>query len=483
MNKRLLGPISVCLTAASLSLARGEPPARFPLGATLPPVAEPSAPVGPAPTAAPQPTLPNQKTTVAQQPAAPAQAPATDTGTRLPNRLMPIPDGATADVGPAPGSNNPLPVGGAAAPARPKVDLKDDHIGPVDRYWLRGEYLYWWIRNGPLRVPLLMAGDPITFPLGLSDLNYDGQSGGRLTGGLWLDDLHQYGVEASAFALNRGTVSQAVSSDANGNPALARPILAASVPGAVPTPTGIIIAAPGVLSGGMSLSSSSRLWGAEANFVRNLFDDLHLSGSLLFGFRYLSLEEDLEITQTSTVISPVNLDGLLNPLAGFSNPGTFVDSFRTQNYFYGGQIGGRLGWRGGIWAVDVETKVALGTNHEAVNILGTNTLAGATQSSSGGFLALATNSGKQAANWFVVVPEVCVQVGCQLNSHWRAHVGYDFLYMNSVVRAGAQVNPTVNPGFLPPAPLFPAGPREPAPLLRQNDFWAHGITAGVTFTY
>jgi hypothetical protein len=231
----------------------------------------------------------------------------------------------------------------------------------------------------------------------------------------------------------------------------------------------------------MSISSTSRLWGAETNVVRNLCDELHLSGSLLFGVRYLSLEENLQVNQTTTAIG--NLDGLLTPFGTFTNPGTVVDSFRTQNYFYGGQIGGRVGWRGGIWAVDVETKVALGTNHEAVNILGSTTPAGATQSISGGFLALATNSGHQAANWFVVVPEVGVQVGCQLSQHWRAQVGYDFLYINSVVRPGAQVNTTVNPGFLPPVPLVPAGPREPQPPFRQSDYWAHGITAGVTFTY
>ncbi len=478
MKKRLLGPISVCLTAASLSLARGEPPARFPLGATLPPVADQNGTPATSFATAQQPAPSTQKPAADQKPA--------DTGAPPPNRLTPIPNGTTTEAAPVP-SNGGIPGGPVGTPGgrvRPKVDLKDDHIGPVDRFWFRGEYLHWWTRNGPLRSPLLITGDSSgTVLLGNSDLDYGGQSGGRLTAGLWLDDLHQLGIEASAFALNRPTVSQAVSSDANGNPALARPFLSASVPGANPTPSALTIAAPGLLTGGMSISSSSRLWGTEANFVRNLFDDLHLSGSLLFGFRYLSLEEDLQINQTSNVIAAGNLDGLLSPFVGFASPGSVSDSFRTQNYFYGGQIGGRLGWRQGIWAVDVETKVALGTNHEAVNILGSTTPAGAMQSIPGGFLALAPNSGHQAANWFVVVPEVGVQVGCQLSRHWRAQVGYDFLYINSVVRPGNQVNPTVNPGFVPPAPLVPAGPREPQPVFRQSDYWAHGITAGVTFTY
>ncbi len=466
MKKRLLGPIAVCVTAASLSVVRAEPPGRLFLGG--PAVDQNGSPAA----------------VVARQPSAPAQGPASDTGTPPANRLAPIPNGTTPDASSTPGNGTAAPAGARVATTggttRPKVDLKDDHIGPVDRLWFKGEYLYWWTRNGPLRAPLLVDGNG-TVLLGNSDIHYDGQSGGRLTAGLWLDDLHQLGVEASAFALNRPTVSQAASSDANGNPPLGRPILAATVLGGTPPPFTVPVALPGALAGGMSISSSSRLWGAETNFVRNLFDELHLSGSLLFGVRYLSLEENLQIGQTSTAIG--NLGGLLTPFGTFTNPGTVVDSFRTQNYFYGGQFGGRVGWRGGIWAVDVETKVALGTNHEAVNILGSTTPAGAGQSLSGGFLALSTNSGHQAANWFVVVPEVGVQVGCQLSRHWRAQVGYDFLYINSVVRPGNQVNTTVNPGFLPTGPLVPAGPREPQPVFRQSDYWAHGITAGVTFTY
>lgn len=465
MKKRLLGPIAVCVTAASLSVARAEPPGRLFLGATAPPSGPPSV-------------------AVARQPAAPTQAPAADTGTPPPNRLAPIADGTTSEASPAPANGTAAPAGArvetTGGTTRPKVDLKDDHIGPVDRLWFKGEYLHWWTRNGPLRAPLLVNGSG-TVLLGNSDIHYDGQSGGRLTAGIWLDDLHQLGVEASAFALNRPTVSQAVSSDANGNPPLGRPILAATVVGGAPTSFTVPVALPGALAGGMSITSNSWLWGAETNFVRNLFDELHLSGSLLFGVRYLSLEENLQIGQTSTVID--GFSGLVTPFGTFGNSATVVDSFRTQNYFYGGQVGGRLGWRGGIWAVDVETKVALGTNHEAVNIQGSTTPAGAGQSLSGGFLALSTNSGHQHANWFVVVPEVGVQVGCQLSRHWRAQVGYDFLYINSVVRPGNQVNTTVNPGFLPPVPPLPAGPREPQPLFRQSDYWAHGITAGVTFTY
>lgn len=470
MNKRVIGPISVCLTVAGLALARGEAPAPFP----LPETNSPTAARFQTPPAAPDDKLkpvPTEKGNEGGQ-------------VQPPNSLTAPRVGAASTEGMS------GPAAGVAQ--RPKVDLKDDHIGPVERFWARGEYLFWWTKTGPLPVPLAATGpvDPLALPstilLGNGDLDYKGRSGGRVTAGVWLDDLHHLGFEGGGFLLERPTLHQTVSSNASGFPVLARPILGTEIVGMNGVPAAVPFAFPGVLSGSLTVSSASRFWGAEANFTRNLIDEANWTFNLSFGFRYLSLDENLFIDQTANVLAPLFPLGIPNPVSTI--PGSTLavsDGFSTQNNFYGAQIGGRVGWRKSIWTVDVDTRVAFGPNHEALNVSGTTRLTQpglGTQNLTGGLLALAPNIGHQSTNWFVVVPEVGAQVGCQLTRHIKIQAGYNFLYINSVIRPGDQVNPNVNRTLLPTSTVQ-FGPREPAPLFRQTDFWAHGITAGVTFTY
>jgi hypothetical protein len=42
----------------------------------------------------------------------------------------------------------------------------------------------------------------------------------------------------------------------------------------------------------------------------------------------------------------------------------------------------------------------------------------------------------------------------------------------------------VNPLLVPTSGLIGrGGPNEPRPLFRQDDFWVHGINAGITYRY
>src|SRR6202040_2758039 len=88
-------------------------------------------------------------------------------------------------------------------------------------------------------------------------------------------------------------------------------------------------------------------------------------------------------------------------------------------------------------------KVALGATHEVVDIHGATVLtspAGATVVTPAGFLASESNSGHFTRDVFAVVPELGINVGCQITRHLRASVGYTFLYWSSVVRPGGQVD-------------------------------------------
>src|SRR5438067_2351081 len=106
------------------------------------------------------------------------------------------------------------------------------------------------------------------------------------------------GFEASVFFLDQHGPHVTTQSDPGGNPVLARPFF--NVLSGVPDVS--VVAAPGLFSGGVAISSPSLLWGAEANFVWNPFASTCNWPELLIGFRYADLEEQLNIDQSTTVL-------------------------------------------------------------------------------------------------------------------------------------------------------------------------------------
>ncbi|HNL54844.1 MAG TPA: BBP7 family outer membrane beta-barrel protein [Turneriella sp.] len=95
--------------------------------------------------------------------------------------------------------------------------------------------------------------------------------------------------------------------------------------------------------------------------------------------------------------------------------------------------------------------------------------------------------------FFAFVPEVNFNVGYQFTNHFKMFVGYDFLYWSKVLRAGDQIDTTVNLAGIPYAPqpgqrdadgnVIPAGANRPTVLLRETDFWAQGISLGMLWTW
>src|SRR5262249_218643 len=147
-----------------------------------------------------------------------------------------------------------------------------------------------------------------------------------------------------------------------GSPGLERPVINA-LTGA---PASVLVSLPATFAGGVAFTSESRMWGAEATFVRNLASDCHFHADLLFRFRFLDLEENLNVGQTSLVLGGSGIGpapGVPFPgTSGFNGPGSVFalsDSFSTRNQFYGGQVGARAGWRYGLWSLDVHGKVGL----------------------------------------------------------------------------------------------------------------------------
>jgi hypothetical protein len=337
--------------------------------------------------------------------------------------------------------------------------------------WGSASYLSWHIKNSQLP-PLVSTGSAFADRPGAlgqtgtvvvyGDRAVDNgtRSGGLFTVGYWFNRCHSLGVDASYLTLETGRVAFAASS--GGDPILARPFYDARAGREAAT----TVSFPGRQTGSIATSLASGLWGAEANLRHEMFAGGWYSASVLAGFRYLQLDESLDVLQRSTSPSPALA---LQPVTTQS-----LDSFRTRNSFFGGQLGldGGLAW----WrlSVDVVGKLALGSTQEVAVIKGNAVATALTTRApavlAGGVLALPSNIGHHSRDQFTVAPEVGVNVGFMFNQHLRATVGYTFLYTSEAWRPADQVDRVLNAT----RPLFPS---------RDTDFWAQGVNVGVEFRY
>lgn len=378
---------------------------------------------------------------------------------------------------------------GVPVSTAPVIDFRPQDTGSAYRIWGQAEYLLWWVKNAQLPVPLVTTGDPNDgFPLvnsagaigqpgtrvlfGGSDAGFGAFSGMRFTLGGWLNREHVVGIEGSGFLLERRTNQFAAGSDALGNPPLYLPAFDVQA-GAE---RAVQIADPlRQFSGDVFVTSTLQLWGAEFNGVLNVWRRPGLEVTLLAGFRYADLTENLQIHNTT------------NDLL-FFNTTVLNDQFGTRNQFYGGQVGGRVSWQRDRLSVDVTGKVALGATHQVVNIQGDITQsdpgAFAPGTFPGGLYAQPTNIGRRTANEFTVLPAVELKLGYQITPRLRASAGYDFMYWNQVVRPGNQIDRNINQSQ---SPIFGGGalvgPASPTPLFNRTDFWAHGANFGLEFRY
>jgi hypothetical protein len=207
--------------------------------------------------------------------------------------------------------------------------------------------------------------------------------------------------------------------------------------------------------------------------------DCRCSLDVLVGYRYLSLCDNVAITENLTATDPAAT------VAPLGTNLVLADHFHTANYFNGGDIGlaGALRWN--AWTLEATARVALGTTYERVDINGATSInvpGFPPVTSPVGFLALSSNSGLFTRNVFAVVPETRLRLAYDINARTRIYLGYSFLYWSRVARAGDQIDLGVNPGLLAPAVLG-ASPLRPAFNFNGTSFWAQGIDIGLAFRF
>ena len=338
-------------------------------------------------------------------------------------------------------------------------------------FWAEAEYLYWQTKGD--RLPALVTtgvtgvlGAPGTSVLfGQSTVNEDWRSGVRVRAGYWLDPTRNMGIEAHFFGLENASTNFFASS--SGTPLLARPFFNTTIN----AQDAMLIAAPGIAAGQVSANETSRLLGAGIAFRKQLCEACALGPIAgIVGYRYVHLRDELGIS------SSINAAQLATAFAA-------SDQFETRNDFHGLDLGVTGLIASGPWRFEWLAKVALGATFTNIAVNGSTTISagGITTTAPGRLLALPTNMGNFNNERLSVVPELDARISYQFSPQLRAVVGYNFMYWTGVVRPGGVIDTTVNPTQIPPGTLV--GTARPAPKADTSDFWAHGVSVGLAYSF
>jgi hypothetical protein len=365
--------------------------------------------------------------------------------------------------------------------------------------WFFAEYLNWGIKDSHLP-PLVTTGgamgmgilgmpDTATLLGSGSQLNKGSFNGGRFGMGLWFNDCHTIGLDGSIMFLDQHRDS--FSAGSLGTAFLGVPFIDAGFRGtgaiSPPFPNIDLVAAPTGVMGRVSVSQATRLGGADANVRWHLCDGSLCCGccyqvDLLGGFRYAELRDSLTISEM--IMVPV---GTVTPTGRTSGTFQIMDQFKTNNQFYGGQIGSEAEFRYARWFLGLTGKVAIGNMLQTVAINGVTTISNPPlmTTAAGGLLAQPSNSGVFSRDRFAVVPEFGLKIGYQVSDNIRIYAGYDLLVMSSVLRAGEQIDPVVNVTQLPTIAGNGTlvGPARPMFTFKESSFWAQGVNLGLEFRY
>jgi hypothetical protein len=416
----------------------------------------------------------------------------------------PAPRPGHAPPGPVVGTMLPGEIvsdGGACVPTLTDSGTFWERLrNPTGRLYGSVEFLLWAVKgqDTPALVttsapevaqPLQgVLGQPTTAVLfGGGQLDPEVMAGGRFHLGYWFDCDCLWAVEADYFLL--GKRSEGFFLDSAQSPVIARPFILRNADGSQQE-SAELVATPGTnpgdlfaSRGSLSISAPVEFSGAEANLRGRLLCGCDYTLDGIAGYRYLRLREGLLFLEDIISLRDV-------PQAGIAAGDRIVvtDRFDTRNEFHGGQLGLIGEVRRGRWSLEGTVKVALGSVRQRVSIAGRATVTGtdgAVKSDfPGGLLALPSNSGTFSQDRFAVAPELGVKVGYQLTDTLRAYVGYNFLYLSSVLRPGDQIDRVLDVNQLPPgggpAPPPPARPIVP---FRTSDFWAQGLTVGLEWRY
>lgn len=384
------------------------------------------------------------------------------------------PPGAEA---PAPPPTTPFGSGFAEPP--PPFLIRDAAGNPT--FWMGFEALLWWTKGQPLTVPLVTTGPasqgdsagnlgaPGTVSLN-GPLHYDADGGLRLFAGGWFDADHNIGMDGSFFILGR-QCAQFTVFDRSG---LGNMVINEPLAGSPPFMTQV--SAPGLATGAVAVGASSRFGGGDIDILWNLYRGERWTVNLLGGYRYLQLDESLNIASNSRLFTTITYSDDMGNILANAGPGstiTVVDHFGTRNQFNGGQLGAYFQYLWNRWSLAASTKLAIGSTYETITIRGDTQVfpVGDTPVRLGGGNFATLQGGRYATNHFAVAPEAQLNIGYQLTPWLRAQVGYTFLYLSSVARPGQQIDNLFDGVTHPGVPMTSSG------------WWGQGLNFSLQYRF
>jgi Putative beta barrel porin-7 (BBP7) len=342
--------------------------------------------------------------------------------------------------------------------------------------WVTVDYLMWWSRGQSLPA-LVTTGDrggALTDPalsvlFGNDRVDNGIRSGGRINVGTWLNMEQTWGLGASFLQMQN--VATNYSATSNGFPTLARPF--------VNSQTGAddssVVAQSNVLSGGIQARTTGSFVAGDAYFRRALAFKPGRRIDALFGWRYMQLDDSLQINDHSQSLDPTN------PQVPLGTVFTGQDQFRTRNIFNGAELGLMSERRRGIWSLNTVAKVSLGNMNQTVLINGTHTTTEpgvAPFTGAGSLLTQPSNIGHYQRNVFAAVPEVTLNLGVQITPRLRGTVGYSLIYISNVVQSGRQANPLIDP-----TQILGGTGTQPSFQFHDNTFWLQGLNFGLNYQF
>ena len=417
--------------------------------------------------------------------------PAPVVGQGMPGNAVPVQPGAPIYAGDPNSFDNSLidPYLGPGSTLFPRVRQAVTGGGGGGRLTLQADYLLWFIKAQPTPALVTTSSPAFNGIIGQGDTRVlfgnqalgDTQfSGGRFGGTYWFRNSN-WGLDGNFFFLGRNGGS--FTTNSSENPLIARPFIRADTGAQFSE----LVAFPGLANGSVAVNYGTEMLGGDINFRRPLFCGCNSRLDALIGYRNVSFLENLNITEAFSR-TPNGIPAGQSDIAS----GLVEDRFRTENRFHGVNLGLAGELRRGRWFANMRGSIGLGSVYQSLEIAGAQklvTTAGTTRNAEGGLLALpGANMGTFTQRRYGFAPEASLMLGYYITPNLRFGVGYNFLYLNSVLRPADQVDTVVDLNRIPNFPVTPApgivNPVRPRAIpLKTTEVYATGITFSLQWTW
>lgn len=428
----------------------------------------------------------------------------------------PIPFGPSTCEGP-PTPPYPPPQAGGGCPSNCLPDNLPNISTPPPlpcepcRLYTKIDYLHWWMKGDNLQNTLVTTSAVPSIANNFGAINQtqtqvlagDGyvhqgpMDGVRAT--LGINPKCFVPIEITGFWVHTNSRSILHSEGRESDPLLARAIF--SLDPTVLQESVYLAAFPRLAAGTVNLSTSTWLWGAEANaYICHLWgspDTIGMVVDLTAGARYAALNEDLDISNSITSRTDALRVSYLGTRFGRGFTTAVVDSFHTRNTFYGAQGGIRTALPIRCFTLELKGDVGAGVNYQILSVMGSSTLYSppaaapfltpAPQTAGGGIQAVASNSGRFTRQRFSVLGDFGVALELPVFEWLSLSVGYDLIAWSNVVRPGSQLSRYVDTRQVPTDVNFTAAAAAaattPPPTFNESTFYAQGLTISLSFQY